>query len=87
MILKIWSVDGGWTYFKGIARISIYHKKALVEDEDQGYTGGIYTSLKKPFKVATINRTWSNRIEGEFIELAFSEAYLLGDDGKTIERL
>jgi len=87
MILKIWSVDGGWVYFDRIERISIYHKKALSGDDDQGYEGGIYTSLKKPFKVATINRTWSNRIEGEFIELAFGEAYLLGDDGHTIERL
>lgn len=87
MVLKIWDEHGGWVYFDRIERISIFSHKALEEDEDQGYEGGIYTTLKKPFNVATINRTWSHRIEGEFIELAFLEGYLLGDDGQTIERL
>ncbi len=87
MILKIWDESGCWVYFDRIERISIRGHKALEEDEDQGYAGGIYTTLKKSFKVATMNRTWSHRIEGEFVELAFAEGYLLGDDGQTIERL
>ncbi len=87
MILKVWDNVGGWVYFDRVERISLFSHKALEKDEDQGYAGGIYTTLKKSFKTATISRTWHYRTEGEFIELAFDEGYLLGDDGQTIERL
>ena len=88
MILKVRDeVFGGWVYFDRIERISVVLREPLGEGEDQGYEGGTFTTLKKKFKVATINRTWGHRSEGEFIGLAFYDGYLLGDDGQTIERL
>lgn len=93
MILKIWDSGGeigGWVEFDHVERIGIFYHKALKADEDQGYGGGVYTSLKKPFKVATISRDWTPHIgrdHTEYVEMAFSEGYLLGDDGHTIERL
>ena len=87
MILKIYDEAGGWVYFDRIERISIFSHDPLEEREDRGYAGGIYTNLKEKFKVATINRTWGHRTEGEFVEIAFREGYLLGDDGQTVERL
>ena len=94
MILKIWDESGGWVYFDRVERISIFSKGPNEEPvgkevptPDRVYGGGVYADLKKKFKVATINRTWGHRAEGEFVEVAFSEGYLLGDDGQTIERL
>ena len=85
MILKVWDIAGGWVYFDHVEKISIFSHDPLEEEEGRDYSGGTYATLKTMFNVATINRTWGHR--EEFIDVAFLEGYLLGDDGQTIERL
>ena len=82
--------DGkGWVYFDRIERLSVFPHGPLDDGEEYGYGGGVYTTLKKKYKIATIHRHWGHQADEQFIEenVAFYEGYMLGDDGQTVERL
>ena len=99
MILKIRdeSVDadyteGAWVYFDNIEKISVKcHRKVQDRSEIKATLGGgIYAKIDENFLIATIERSARNRRADEtweVFQIAFHEGFLLGDNGKTIERL
>jgi len=93
MILKIWNDDtGGWIYFGSVEKISTWRQGPLSQQKYKGdYNGGVYIKeenmQKEMFIIALLERTQDLNQEVQNIRIAFSEGYLLGDDGKTIERL
>ena len=95
MILKIRDTredEYAWVYFDNIEKISVRSHPGVDSRSDIDATlgGGIYAKTEENFLIATIERSARNRRADEtweVFQIAFHEGFLLGDDGKTIERL
>ena len=95
MILKIRDEredEYAWVFFDNIEKISV-KSHPVVENRgeiDATLGGGIYAKIEEKFLIATIERSARNRRADEtweVFQIAFQEGFLLGDNGKTIERL
>jgi len=103
MILKVYNQNpvhysfGGWAYFDQVEELQVWaggnkpeKPEIPIPIREDGRTidpplEGIFTNMDHPHCIARVWRTRAN--EQTCFDIAYREAYLLGDDGKTIERL
>jgi len=95
MILKIYNKNpehyscSGWVFYDRIDHIQSWDVEGATPNTPQPPLESIFTDLGKPHRIARVWRMWQEQNDQRMMcfDIAFSEAYLLGDDGKTIERL
>jgi len=103
MILKIRDacIEGKWFYYDKIARVSVdstgykIHERQVVDREDEKHVADLYfqsidkAPQKGPIDQVTVCCVRFGVERGD-VEILFgfnTEAYLLNDEGKTIERI
>jgi hypothetical protein len=89
MILKIATEDFGWVHIDNIARFergpTVHPDKYVIPDDSEEGNWLEVLEIRKGVPVRTVTY---NKRDGSFHEAHYTgPAYLLNDDGKTIERL